>query len=356
MKFSSFFDPFINLSLAGLTGISLFIIGTTTPTLFPRHTGFFLVGIILCIFFASVDYRIWSHFLWFLYGGVLLFLAVSFLGPEVRGATRWFEIGGIRLQPSEIIKPFLILIFASIISENPPDTVKTLGKISLLFLPFLILVFKQPDLGNVIVYSVIFITLLYIGNISKKFIWGGICIGVLCLPFSWFILKEYQHQRIISFLNPEIDPAGTGYNALQAIIAIGSGGLSGLGLGKGTQSRLLFLPEYQTDFVFASLGEELGFLGGGLVIFFYFLLLGRILFLAIKSENMYAKLIGIGIFMQYFIQVFINIGMNMGILPITGITLPLISYGGSSVLSTFIGLGLIFSIAARQKVAPLVIR
>lgn len=356
MKFSSFFDPFISLSLTGLTGISLFIIGSTTPTLFARHTGFFLVGIVLCVFFASIDYRVWTHFFWFLYSAALLFLAVSFLmGPEVRGATRWLEIGGIRLQPSELIKPFIILIFAHIISENPPRNGKALGKISLLFLPFLVFVFKQPDLGNGIVYSVIFITLLYIGNMSKKFIWGGIGIATLFLPFSWFLLREYQRQRIISFLNPEIDPAGTGYNALQAIIAIGSGGLTGLGLGKGTQSRLLFLPEYQTDFVFASLGEELGFLGGGLVIFFYFLLLGRILFLGVQSEDMYAKLISIGIFMQYFIQVFINIGMNMGILPITGITLPLISYGGSSVLSTFIGLGIILSIAGRQKAAPLVI-
>ena len=356
MRFSRFFDPLIILPVVGLTGVSLFILGSTTPALFSLQAGFFLAGIVLCIFFAFVDYRIWTHFVWFIYFAALLLLMLSFLGPQVRGATRWLELGGIRLQPSELIKPFIILIFAHIISEKPPREVKTFGKICLLFLPFLIFVFKQPDLGNTIVYLLIFIGLLFIGDLSRKLIWIGTFLMTLILPLSWFILKEYQKQRIISFVNPNSDPAGAGYNALQAIIAIGSGRFTGLGLGKGTQSRLLFLPEYHTDFAFASLGEELGFLGGSLVIFFYFLLLGRILLVSFKSEDAYTKLLATGIFTQYFIQVFINIGMNIGILPITGITLPLISYGGSSLLSTFIGLGLILSIIQRQKSAPLVIR
>ena len=157
-------------------------------------------------------------------------------------------------------------------------------------------------------------------------------------------MHNYQRQRIITFLNPEHDPLGSGYNTIQAVISIGSGGLTGLGLGKGTQSRLLFLPEYHTDFVFASLVEELGFLGGFMTLLFYTMLLLRIVWIGFHSQVSYGWYFTLGLFSQLFIQIVINIGMNMGLLPITGITLPLISYGGSSIISTFIGLGFLISI------------
>ena len=242
------------------------------------------------------------------------------------------------------------------LSENPITNLPSLLKPILLLFPFIFLIFKQPDLGNVLVYLSILASLIILSGIS----WVYILLSFLgitgLLPFFWFILKDYQKQRLLSFLNPQQDPIGAGYNSLQAVIAIGSGKIMGMGLGRGTQSRLMFLPEYHTDFVFASLGEVLGFLGGALVILLYLFLLYKILIIAINTENIFGKFIILGVFAQLFSQVFINLGMNLGLLPITGITLPLISYGGSSIISTFIDLGLVISVASYHKKSPLVIR
>lgn len=191
--------------------------------------------------------------------------------------------------------------------------------------------------------------MLVADGLPLLYLLGTFIIFGILMPVFWFILKDYQKARLISFLNPYTDPIGAGYNSIQSMIALGSGQLSGLGLGRGPQSHLLFLPEYHTDFVFASLGEELGFFGGLLVIIFYFILLGKILKTASTTQDDFGKLLIVGIFAQLFIQVFINIGMNLGLLPITGITLPLVSYGGSSIISTFIDLGLVAAVLRVSK-------
>lgn len=356
MRFGFLLDPFILLPVVGLSTISAFIAGSTTPDLLWYQVLFLTAGVGVYIFVGSLDSTIWPKLVPLLYVSSLILLGIVFFGPNVRGATRWIDLGPFRLQPSEIIKPWFIVIMSYFFARQSSRSIKMLFLPVGMALPILFAIFHQPDLGNVLVYIAILLGLIIMAGLP----WRVLAIlGIICLiavPLSWFVLKDYQKQRIETFLRPESDPAGAGYNALQATIALGSGQLFGLGLGKGTQSRLLFLPEYHTDFVFASIGEELGFLGVSVILLFYLVLLLRLLRISAGSSDAFEQLVVVGIFSQLFIQVFINIGMNVGILPITGITLPLVSYGGSSVLSTYFDLGLIAAIQRRRRAAPLVIR
>lgn len=349
MNFIKRLDFLLVLPVLGLVGISLSIVASTTPALFIQQLTFILVGLVLFALFASIDFRIWPKFVLLFYLISIFLLVIVFFGQAVRGSTRWVDLGWFRMQPSELIKPFFLIILAAVFSQGKENSASIIYKPLLFFLPVAFFIFKQPDLGNVLVYLFVFIVITFMSGVPFRFIFAGLGILTIFIPGVWFILKEYQKSRLLSFLDPTADPIGAGYNALQSVIAIGSGKFFGLGLGRGTQSHLLFLPEYHTDFVFASLGEELGFIGASLVIMFYFVLLGRLLSVASGQNNRFARLLSIGIFAQLFIQVFINIGMNLGVLPITGITLPLLSYGGSSVISTFISLGLVASIESCGK-------
>lgn len=343
------FDPAILIPLIGLMGISTALIASTTQSLLLSQLVYFGVGIFLYIFFSTVDYRIWRKFTQIFYILSLLFLSASFFGGSIRGSNRWIDLGIFHIQPSELIKPFIMLTIADLISRINFGNTRSFLVRCLFIIPVLFLIFKQPDLGNVLVYLFTFIVMEYAGGLQLQIMVIGSAIFGILIPLFWSALKEYQKGRIMSFLSPYADPEGTGYNSLQAVIAIGSGQLMGLGLGRGTQSHLLFLPEYHTDFVYASLGEELGFIGGAFVIIFYLILLARLLYIATSIEDRFGKMICIGTFAQLFIQVFINIGMNLRILPITGITLPFVSYGGSSILSSFITLGLVISVHRLHK-------
>lgn len=357
MRFYSLIDMGILIPVLGLIGVSLAIMGSTTFELFPQQLIFFVIGLILCLIFASIDYRIWRNFTWIFYILSLLLVLITFFTPQIRGSSRWIDIGWVRLQPSEIVKPFIIVVFAGLLSKKENMKLSQYLIVFTTLLPILLIIFKQPDLGNVLVYLFIFIMMILANGFSILLLAISFILVGLGFPLIWQILKDYQKARILSFINPHADPVGAGYNALQAVIAIGSGQLYGLGLGKGTQSHLLFLPEYHTDFIFASLGEELGLLGGVVVLLFYIIILARIITIASNSENKFGYLLAIGIWSQIFIQVFINMGMNLGILPITGITLPLLSYGGSSIVSTLICLGICISIARVNKGdTPIVIR
>lgn len=356
MIFWAILDPLIIFPVLGLTGMSFFLLGTSTSYLLQQQVMFFLLGMVVYVFFASIEIRIWSKFIWIIYLFSLMFLAASLVGPQIRGTHRWIDLGFTNIQPSEVVKPFLVMVFAYLFSIKKGKSLFFFLKPILLLFPIIYLIFRQPDVGNVLVYLIIFLGLEITAGIPWRYLFFGGFFSIFFLPFLWFIMKIYQRERIISFLSSKSDPAGAGYNALQSMIAIGSGQLLGLGLGRGTQSYLLFLPEYHTDFVYAALVEALGFFGGVLVIFFNLLLLGRILAIGISSENYFGKILTVGIFLQFFSQVFINIGMNLGILPITGITLPLVSYGGSSIISSFIGLGLVASIAREHKKSTLEIK
>lgn len=349
MNLSVISDIWFLIPILGLTGISLSIIGSTTNALFPQHIINFILGFTLFYIFSSIDYRLWIRFKWLFYFLSIVLLVILFFNSQIRGVSRWIDIGQVHIQPSEIIKPFVTIFLTALIIEGKGKRIREKILPFVLFFPILFLIFKQPDLGNALVFLFMYLALEISHGFKLLYLFFIAVIGGLLWPLFFRILKNYQRERLFSFINPHSDPAGTGYNAIQAMIALGSGQLLGLGLGRGTQSHLLFLPEYHTDFVFASLGEELGFAGGFIVIILYMVLLGRILKISVNSKDEFGKFLTIGVFAQLFFHVFVNIGMNLGILPITGITLPLLSYGGSSILSTFICLGMTSSVGRIGK-------
>ena len=301
------------------------------------------------LLFSQIEYKIFRPLTNFLYGGSIFFLILTFLlGVATRGSVRWIDFGIVRLQPSEIIKPLMIIFAAAFFSQKKENLIAFLKHTIIFFIPVLF-VLRQPDLGSAIVFFFFWVGILLTSGYRPKLAISFLLFGLVSLPFFWYFLKSYQKERIISFLDPAADPLGIGYNVIQSVVAVGSGGVLGRGLGRGTQSHLLFLPEYQTDFIFASFSEELGLVGGLILIFLYFILLYRILKTASIMDNQFGRLIALGIFFVIFVQVMINIGMNMGIFPITGITLPLVSYGGSSLVSLGIMLGIVSSLSRHAK-------
>lgn len=339
------FDWLILFPIIVLGAFSLSLLAAPEENFFTSQAIFFFVGLLLFFLFFQIDWQIYKSLAGLAYIVSVLLLIITFLGPQVRGATRWIEIFGVRWQPSELVKPLMIISLASFFSSFPPRNLKTLMLGLIVLLPSLFLIFRQPDLGSAIIMAGIWIGIVYGAGLPFLLGLSMAIVFFLFLPLSWFLLKDYQKARILSFLNPFLDPQGASYHSIQAMIAVGSGQFLGRGLGQGPQSRLLFLPEHHTDFIFAALVEELGFISGLLVIVAYLVLLFRILQLAGKVKDPFAKLLLIGVFSQISFQIFINIGMNLGLVPITGVTLPLLSYGGSSVISTLITLGMAANIS-----------
>ena len=338
-------DWLIFLPIIFLGGFSLSLLASPGENLFLSQLVFFVVGLFFFFLFLQIDWQLYKSLSNLLYLLSLFLLLITFLGPQVRGATRWIDLFGFRWQPSEMIKPLMAVVIANFFAENEPRDLKTIFWGLLFLVPPLFFIFRQPDLGNAIILSGVWLGIVYSAGLPFHLGLLGLFTFFFFLPFGWFILRDYQKARIVHFLNPFLDPGGAGYNSIQAMIAVGSGQFFGRGLGQGTQSHLLFLPEYHTDFIFASLVEELGFIGGFLVILAYAVLLFRILQIARQIHDPFASLLLVGIFSQIALQVFINIGMNLGVIPITGITLPLLSYGGSSVLSMMITLGIVANVS-----------
>lgn len=332
------------LPLIFLTILSLSIIYSVKPELFLTQLLYFILGFFLFFLFSSIDYQLYPSFSLFFYIiGVLSLLLTVFIGEITRGSVRWLEIGFFRFQPSEVFKPVLILTLSYLLTREEKLGKKYLKLFSFFIIP-VIIIFQQPDLGNTIVYTLIFLGLLFLNGFSFKLFILVLIISTGFFPLFWHFLKDYQKERLIIFLEPTKDPLGKGYNLLQSVITVGSGGFLGRGLGRGPQSHLRFLPEFHTDFIFASLSEELGFWGALLIIFLYFLILLRILETAERSRDNFGKFLCFGVFLMLFSQIFINIAMNIGFMPITGITLPLISFGGSSIISVMISLGIVNNI------------
>lgn len=339
-------DWVIVLCLLLLAISGLFILLTTNTGLFWQQLGFLAIGAVLIALISRLDPII----LWWVapYGYVisLVLLVAAYFGPPIRGATRWIMIGGAQLQPSEIVKPLILLAFARALTTYSPRSLRWIFLHGTMLLIPALLVFKQPDLGTALVYVSAWFSMMVAGGLSILLIAVGLGIFILITPFLWQALATYQQSRIHTFLNPALDPRGAGYNALQAMIAVGSGQFFGRGLGRGTQSHLRFLPEFHTDFIFATLVEELGFLGGIGLLLLYAILAWRLLlpYLYGKIENPFVFFFTIGVFAMLLAQVMINTGMNMGIIPVTGITLPLVSYGGSSILSLAVAFGFLFAL------------
>ncbi|HUV71906.1 MAG TPA: rod shape-determining protein RodA [Clostridia bacterium] len=339
------FDFYLLLPVVFLLGLSLAAVASVSPPNLGNHLLYLVLGIVFFLFFSFLDLEIILPLSPFFYLFCLCLLTLPFLiGTVTRGSMRWIPLGDFTIQPSEIVKPFLA-IFAAWFWAKREFSFKNFLLFFLLFLPVLVLIFFQPDLGSTLVVLSIFSGLVLVSRISLKQLLALVLLTSLTFPLFWFSLRNYQKLRVIHFLNPYLDPLGEGYNLIQSKIAVGSGSLFGRGLGRGTQSHLAFLPERHTDFIFASLAEELGFLGSGLILLLYIFLFLRILKIAAQSRTQALSLLSLALFFYLFFQTAVNIGMNIGLLPITGITLPLISYGGSSLLATAISLGLLESIS-----------
>ena len=282
---------------------------------------------------------------------VLLLIFVLVTGTARLGAQRWFSIGAFAFQPSEFIKLSLILALAGYIGTRK-DTMARAGNmaipIALLGIPF-ILVLLQPDLGTALLLLPIFFSILLVGGANIKYMIGMIAAGLAATPVFWHFLRGYQKQRLLVFIDPNTDPLGAGYTIIQSKIAAGSGGLFGKGWLNGTQNQLNFLPERHTDFIFSVIGEEFGFIGAAAVVLLYFVLVKKAFAIANTTSDMYGKCIATGVGVLLALQVIINVGMTIGLMPVVGIPLPLVSYGGSSLLSTMIAIGLLLNVGMRRS-------
>ncbi|MBI4033362.1 MAG: rod shape-determining protein RodA [Candidatus Blackburnbacteria bacterium] len=334
------FLPALFLSVLG----SL-VLSSVAPSSFPKQFVYLALALFSFLLFSKVDLRVLHGFApWLYVGSILLLLATMLFGVIARGAARWIVIGPFNLQPSEITKPFFLIFFAWLVSGiyGPKKFLATAVFALLAF--FLIL--DQPDLGSGLVILAGFLGVIFMGRIPIVHLLLGLFVVAFFSPLGWHFLADYQKQRIISFLSPHTDPLGAGYNALQAVIAVGSGEFAGRGLGGGTQSQLAFLPERQSDFIFSAFAEELGFLGAGMLIIAFTVLFWRIIMVLKDTDDIFSRSFLGGAFLVLFSQTVINIGMNLGVLPITGIPLPFVSAGGSSLVSMAALLGMISSISS----------
>lgn len=287
---------------------------------------------------------------WIYLAGLLLLIAVLFVGAEGKGATRWLDLGFFRFQPSEIMKIAVPLAVAAFLADRPlpPPAWRILVALVLIALPAF-LIARQPDLGTAMLIASAGLIVVFLSGIRWRVILGFLTLVGAALPVLWFNLHEYQRQRILTFLNPESDPLGSGYHIIQSKIAIGSGGLSGRGWLQGTQSHLEFLPERSTDFIFAVLAEEFGLIGVTLLIILYLLITARGLFIAGQAQNSFARLFAGSIAITFLVYVFVNVGMVTGLLPVVGVPLPLVSYGGTSMVTLLAGFGILMSIHTHRR-------
>ena len=317
---------------------------------FKKQVIFFGIGFFLMIFFSFFDWRSLRedpYLILILYSISLASLVgLFFFAPEIRGVKSWYKIGPVSIDPIEFIKIILIILLAKYFSTRHIEMYQIKHILLSGFFVFLpaVLIFLQPDLGSVLILIALWIGILIISGISLRHFLILVLCFLLIFILSWnFVLKDYQKQRIISLFY-SIDPLGVSWSQNQSKIAIGSGGILGQGIGRGSQTQYGFLPEPQTDFIFASLAEELGLIGISALFLFLSILIWRIIKIAINSQTNFSRFYASGIAVLLISQIFIHIGMNVGILPIIGIPLPLISYGGSSLIATFIGLGILQSI------------
>ncbi len=336
-----FFPIIVIFSLGELTLFSIDV------NYFKSQLIFFVAGFLIYLFLTSFDSEVFKKFAFLGYIiSILLLVLTLFIGRIARGSSRWIYLGNLGIQPSEIVKPFLIIFFAHL-GTKPLDSLKKLFIYLFVLLLPSFLIFRQPDLGSSLMVALAGVTIALFSGVKFFYLILILIGGGIALPLLWRFLKDYQRIRITSFLNPFADPLGAGYHLIQSMIAVGSGGFWGRGLGEGTQGQLKFLPEKHTDFVFASLAEQLGFLGSAILLIAYFLFLLRIFFILKKTKNKFEFLTSVGIFTVFFFQFFVNVGMNLVLLPITGVTLPFVSAGGSSLLSSFISLAIIQCINIR---------
>jgi len=311
-------------------------------------------GLAIMFAVALVDIRFWLKSAYFIYAVVfLLLIGVELIGDTAMGAQRWVDVGPLQLQPSEIMKIALVIALARYFHSIAVEDIK---RLSILIPPLILilapaaLVLRQPDLGTAALLAISGTVMLFLAGLR---LWklGVAFAGLLgAIPVAWQFLREYQKTRILTFINPESDPLGAGYHILQSKIAFGSGGLFGKGFLGGTQGHLNFLPEKQTDFIFTMLAEEFGLAGGIALLLLYFVLMAYGTIISLHCNSQFGRMIGIGIVTTFFLYVFINMAMVMGLVPVVGVPLPLISYGGSAMLTLMFGFGLMLNVHIHRDV------
>ena len=347
-------DPTLFIALLLLCSIGLAVLYSATSgeiAAITRQSIRFGLGLAALLFLAQIpakELARWSPWLYLL--GIALLLVVMAIGYSGKGAQRWIDLGIVRFQPSELLKIFLPMMVAWYFSEKsmPPTIMQIFIALLMIAIP-VGLVLIQPDLGTALLIAFGGICVIFLAGITWRLlaVFGGIAIAAM--PVFWFYLHDYQRQRILTMLNPESDPLGTGYHIIQSKIAIGSGGVYGKGWLNGTQSQLDFIPERSTDFIFAVFSEEFGFLGVVLLLCVYGFIVMRGLAIAVRAQDTYSRLLAGSLSLSFFAYFLVNIGMVSGLLPVVGVPLPLISYGGTSAVTILAAFGILMSIHSHRK-------
>lgn len=353
------YDWVLLLTVLTVAGIGILNLYSATsvwtgagPPIYLKQTYWLGIGLTIALGLSSVDYRHLEYCGFFLYGMTLcLLLAVMLVGKTSMGATRWLDLGVFNLQPSEIMKIVIIITLARYFSQKG-----TLRGYSLrqLLVPFAllgvpaVLIMKQPDLGTAMMVIFIGGTMSLFAGLRRSALAVLAVLGTVAAVGGWFLLRPYQKQRILTFLNPEHDPLGAGYHIIQSKIAVGGGGFWGSGFMQGTQSQLSFLPERHTDFAFSVFAEEWGFTGSLILLGLYLFLIIWGIYIARRSSDMFGMMLALGVTAMIFWHIVVNLGMVIGLLPVVGVPLPLFSYGGTSMVTTMIGTGLLLNISMRR--------
>ncbi len=353
----------IHLDLPLLTGIILLVgfgmvilYSATGQDLWQVEKQAIRLGIALVVMLVLAQIhpntlRRWSP--WLFLAGIVLLVAVLVAGQVGKGAQRWLDLGVMRFQPSELVKLATPMMLAWFLSEEPlpPNWKHLFVSLLLIMLPVLMIA-KQPDLGTAILVASSGLFLLFLSGIYWRLILVIGLMAAAAAPAVWYTLRDYQRQRVLTFLDPETDPLGAGYHIIQSKIAVGSGGIYGKGWLNGTQAQLEFLPERHTDFIFAVLGEEFGLLGVVILLTIYTFIILRGLYMSTKAQDTYSRLLGGALILVFFVYLFVNTGMVSGLLPVVGVPLPLVSYGGTSLVTLMASFGILMSIHTHRKLLP----
>ena len=354
-------DVVLLVAVVAIVVMSLVIIGSATHINTPseerywfvqRQGIFALINVAIAVFLMNFDYKMLQGYGNKIYiFNLIMLLAVMFVGQSALGAQRWIQLGPVSIQPSEFSKIIMIIALANLLKDKigKLNTFSDLLPIAAYVgLPFL-LVLKQPDLGTSLVFMAIFFGMIFACGINLKLLAGIFGAGVAMMPILWHFLKDYQKMRIMVFMDPNVDPLGSGYHIIQSKIAIGSGMLFGKGLFEGTQSQLNFLPENHTDFIFAVVGEELGFVGAAFLLILYLIVLWRGIQIAKQAQDSFGMLMAVGITSMLAFHVLVNVGMTAGIMPVTGIPLPFMSYGVSALTTNIFAITILLNIYTRNQ-------
>lgn len=347
-------DGWLLLLLLLLCGFGLFVLYSASGQdlgYVKRQAVRMGAGFVAILVLAQIQPRTYRFLAPLAYlGGVGLLLGVLFFGVGAKGAQRWLELPGFRFQPSELMKLAVPLMVAAWLTRQqlPPTFRHLLSTLVLLAIPTA-LIMQQPDLGTSLLIAASGIFVILLSGVYWRWIFIALGLAAAALPALWAIMRDYQRQRVLTFLDPESDPLGSGWNIIQSKTAIGSGGLPGKGWLHGTQSQLDFLPESHTDFIIAVIGEELGMAGVLILLALYLLIIARGLIIAVQAQDSFSRLLAGSITLTFFVYVFVNIGMVTGLLPVVGVPLPMVSYGGTSIVTLMAGFGILMSIRTHRQ-------